>query len=245
MLQCDTGDIATDKIMCQAEWFSTKHTLRMQSETQLMMAVIGDNAWCTCSDVVGCFWCGLSDMPDNFWDHGCTMPATTMPTTPADLGTPAQPALLCPDVLSLADALPGCLCTSQELCSWCSFSLVASSPPIPLENHWEHLKSVKYGGKSRAAKRCFSSDAEQGSSTKVTFSNAFNRHAFKDSIDFDLATKMKRVKITSTLSDSRATFTGSHTYGRSSAGNDENIALPHHALPGNGSSSGTSCSAEF
>ena len=88
-----------------------------------------------------------------------------------------------------------------------------------------------------AAKRC---DAEQGSSTKVTFANAFNRR-----VDFDLAGKMKRVKITSTLSDSRATFTGSHTYGRSSAGNDESVALSHHALPGKESSSGTSCSAGF
>ena len=193
-----------------------------------------------------CFRCGLSDVPDCYWEHGCALEnMPTAATTSSDLGTPAQPALLFPEMLSLADALPGCLCTSKELCSWCSNSLIASSPPIPLENLWDHLKSVKYGSKSRAAKRSFGSDAEQDSSTKVSFDQMFKRRAFKDSIEYDLAMKKKRVKLALTSSDGFDVFNGSNTFGGSFDGNDENIASIPQALSENELSTGTSNSAEF
>ena len=118
------------------------------------------------------------------------------------------------------------------------------SAPIPLKDLWEHLKNVKYGSKSRAEKRCFGSDAEQGSHTKVTFDSAFKRHAFKESIDYNLAGEMKKIKISTTPDDCLNAFFGARTP-RCSAGNDENNASLSNALYGNGSSSGTSDSAEL
>ena len=232
-------------VMCEAEWVMTKRAMKAQADALAQSeacAVAENNEWCLCANDAVCFWCGLDDLCDLNCERGC-LPASST----AVLGTPvqpAQPALPFPDMQSLADALPGCLCTRTELCSWCSNCVVMSSPPIPLENLWDHLKRVKYGERSRAEKRGFGSDAVQGSSTTVTFAHAFKQRAFKDSVNCDLAMKMKRIKI-STNSNSMDGFNVPNTGEGCIAGNDENIALPVLALPGNGLSSGASDAAEF
>ena len=104
---------------------------------------------------------------------------------------------------------------------------------------------MKYGYRSRAAKRGFGSDAEQGTSTKVSFDYALKQRAFKDSVDCDLAMKLKQIKIPPTPTIGFNAIDVSHIVGGSFAGNDENIASIPQALPWNGLSSGTSDSAEF